>query len=223
VFLQKAFPSQAIHLRINRNRVSYLNVQKTQSELKISVHQIFLQGGDEAWSLLRRFCGRATRKVRRELDYFIENIDPEIWKTVTRSRPGICRYRGRHHDLLELLKETLALSAFEKELEVSLQVAWGRHRPVGRNLLLGSYDFSGQLIRIHPLLDHGQVPKKYLMALLHHETLHALYRPCFDEKKRRRVHTKAFREEERRFPYYEWARSWEKKSLDAIIKSYRQR
>jgi predicted metal-dependent hydrolase len=84
--------------------------------------------------------------------------------------------------------------------------------------MLGSYDYEGNIIRLHPALDVDWAPRYVLETLIYHEILHWLFRPRHDGE-RRVLHGRAFHEAERAHPYYEKTNTWIEKNLPRLLKS----
>lgn len=72
------------------------------------------------------------------------------------------------------------------------------------------------MIRIHPVLDHPDVPDWFVAFVLFHEMLHIAI-PPEEGGKRRRVHTPRFRAAERQHPDYGRATAWEQQNIRALI------
>jgi len=72
------------------------------------------------------------------------------------------------------------------------------------------------VIRIHPVLDHPEVPAWFVAFVLFHEMLHVAIPPEAGTK-RRRVHTRRFRAAERAHPDYARAMAWEKTHVRHLI------
>lgn len=68
-----------------------------------------------------------------------------------------------------------------------------------RSIRLGSYDPSSQIITLHPSLDQAFVPRLCVERVLHHEMLHQKH-PTYWHKGKQVFHSKAFKQEESRFP-----------------------
>jgi hypothetical protein len=75
---------------------------------------------------------------------------------------------------------------------------------------LGHFDPSHQMIVISRIFDHPNAPRLALEYVMFHEMLHLHY-PVDHSRARRCVHTREFREHEKRFPGYEEAKALLKK------------
>jgi hypothetical protein len=106
---------------------------------------------------------------------------------------------------------------FGRTLDV--RITWGRAgspsagRKRRRHIIFGSYNSTLKLVRIHPVLDHRDVPDYFIKFVLYHELLHAVLGETCSASGRRSVHSSEFRRREAQFPDYERAMSWEKKFM----------
>jgi predicted metal-dependent hydrolase len=82
--------------------------------------------------------------------------------------------------------------------------------------ILGHHDPVYDTIVISKTLDSADVPEWFVEFILYHEMLHIKH-PARLIKGRRFYHTKAFRAEEERFPYFQQAQDW----LDSIARQRR--
>ncbi len=110
-----------------------------------------------------------------------------------RGRKYVSGPRGDYYDLDPLFDE-LRDRYFEPLLPKP-QLGWSR-RP--SRTLLGHFDHAHNAIILSRLLDRPEVPRLAVEYILFHEMLH-LKHPVEHHGSRRRVHTRAFREDEKRF------------------------
>ena len=129
----------------------------------------------------RRYLNR--QDVRRDLDH-IRSV---------RGRKQIEDPQGQHHDLLEIFDCLNFVYFFG--LMARPSIGWSR-RP--SRTLLGHYDPSHNAIVISRSLDQPQVPRLAVEYVVYHEMLH-LRHPAEHRSLRRCVHTRAFKEEEKKF------------------------
>jgi hypothetical protein len=141
----------------------------------------------------------ATARYRRHL------ATPAVQHRMLLARQARGRKRagpaaGAVYDLEALFTE-LNLAYFGNRLPRP-RLGWSRNHA---RRTLGHYDAAHHAIVISRVLDDAQVPRYLLEYVLYHEMLH-LKHPVAIAGGRRTVHSKAFREEERRFPRYQQAR-----------------
>lgn len=114
-----------------------------------------------------------------------------------RSRPvGGRPPRGEHHDLTEIF-DAVNTAWFDGQVEVELE--WMARRAFRK---LAEYRADHRLIRVSPLLDHPDVPRRYLEFLLYHEMLHAFLGHRDLRSGRRVHHHRHFRNLERAHPAF---------------------
>ncbi len=131
-------------------------------------------------------------------------------------RAGVCRARGRHHDLQQHLDRINAIW-FDPPL-TGLTITWG-HRPSRRRL--GHYRPDSALITISRLLDHPDVPEDVIAHIVHHEMRHH-HMPASVSGGRRRHHTAAFRAAERPFEAFERAERWLSNRYPPFLRNQRK-
>jgi hypothetical protein len=142
-----------------------------------------------ASTLYRRWLNR--KEVRRTL---------ELVKQV-RGRKYVSGPRGRVYDLDALFDE-LNLRYFNG-LMVKPELGWSRR---ASRTLLGHYYPSQNPIILSRLLDSARIDRLAVDYVLYHEMLH-LKHPVDHRGARRRVHTKAFRDEEKCFARFDEAKA----------------
>jgi hypothetical protein len=111
-----------------------------------------------------------------------------------RGRKFISGPQGEHHNLDEIF-ERLNQQYFDG-LMGRPQLGWSRGKS---RSMLGHFDPSHNAIIISRILDQKGVPPIALEYVMFHEMLH-LQHPVDHSGMRRRVHTKEFREAEKKFP-----------------------
>ena len=107
---------------------------------------------------------------------------------------------GKHHDLEEIFA-SLNRRYFDGEL-VAPRLGWSRQRS---RALLGHYDSAHRTIAVSRLLDSPQAPRYLVEYLVFHEMLHMRF-PTGRNGHRRVVHSRDFRQAEKKFPKYQHAR-----------------
>ena len=133
---------------------------------------------------------------------------------VSRRTDEIRRQRGRKilrapqgfcFDLRAIF-DALNWRCFGGEL-MGVRIGWSAQRS---RTMLGHYDASHRTITVTRWLDSPRTPRYVVEYLVYHEMLHARF-PVEHRAHRRVVHTRAFREAERRFPDYTRAVQWLKR------------
>lgn len=94
------------------------------------------------------------------------------------------------------------------------KIRWARRRKEGlRSITFGSYNRRKHEIRINPILDDPQVPLYFLEFVVYHEMLHGICLPQMSYFGKNVIHTKEFKEEERKFEKFEAAKAWAKQRV----------
>jgi hypothetical protein len=167
--------------------------------------------------------GRRARRSRGVLESWITQMLARLPPPPVRE--SSLSTRGAHHDL-----EWIARELLEGELRLDFgpalpppKLTWGRtsSRRPRRGLRLGSYDAELALVRIHPALDQAAVPDWFVRYVLFHELLHAVHPPFRSADGRWIRHGTEFREREQAYPDLARALAWEKRHIDALIRSAR--
>ena len=122
-----------------------------------------------------------------------------------RGRKFISGPKGTHHDLQEVF-ERLNAEFFDGMLGQPM-LGWSRGES---RSMLGHFDPSHNAIIISRIFDRPQVAALALDYVMFHEMLHLRY-PVDHAGARRRVHTKEFREAEKKFPQLKEAKELLKK------------
>jgi hypothetical protein len=107
--------------------------------------------------------------------------------------------RGRHHDLEEIF-HGLNHRFFQGQLPPS-RLGWSHNNS---RHILGHYDSGHGTIIISRKLDSPAVPRYLVEYVVYHEMLHIWF-PVERRGQRRVVHSREFREAEKKFPQYELA------------------
>lgn len=149
------------------------------------------------------FRKRPSREARE--CYLAHIFKPDVRHRIdearrARGRKHLLPAQGEHYDLEKIL-ENLNRRYFHGELR-GVRIGWSLHRS---RTVLGHYDAAHRTITLSRRLDSPRVPRFLVEFLAYHEMLHARF-PVERRRGRRVVHTREFREAERKFPRYEEAR-----------------
>jgi hypothetical protein len=153
--------------------------------------------------LLARIFRRRPSREAREC-YLAYTFRPAIRTRidVARRERGTKRLlppRGRHHNLEEIFHD-LNHRFFQDEIP-PCRLGWS-HQHSSR--ILGHYDSGHATIIISRKLDSPSVPRYLVEYVVYHEMLHIRI-PVERRGQRRVVHSREFREAEKKFPQYELA------------------
>ena len=153
--------------------------------------------------LLARIFRRRPSREAREC-YLAYTFQPRIRSRIDAARrergsKRVLPARGRHHDLEEIF-HALNQRFFASQIPPS-RVGWS-HKNSRR--ILGHYDSGHRTIAISRKLDAPSVPRYLVEYVVYHEMLHIRF-PVERHGQRRVIHSREFREAEKKFPQYELA------------------
>ncbi|HEV3468739.1 MAG TPA: SprT-like domain-containing protein [Pyrinomonadaceae bacterium] len=152
--------------------------------------------------LLRRKTPPFYEKVYRDYAYAPEVLRASDLARRRRGRKLVSTAQGRVYDLGRMFRR-LNQRYFDGGLEQPT-LTWSRRRT---RTILGHHDGAHDTIVISKTLDSEDVPEWFVEYILYHEMLHIKH-PARLINGRRYYHTKAFRAEEQRFPFYREAQQW---------------
>lgn len=194
----------AVSIKVTSNSVSVLSLRRTEGEVRLRLHRIFLAAGPEVISDIARFIKRRKKTERFPvLSRYIRENSKEIERAGLQSARGRrsmppLKADGRFHDLAAVFDSTNT-QYFGGALDCG--IGWGRMRRgcAVRKRTLGSYWPQGNggrgLIRINPVLDRKAVPAGYIRFVVYHEMLHAHLGIAL-KNGRRSMHSREFRRRE---------------------------
>ncbi len=186
-------------IRLRSGRI-YVRVSDIFRNAPLNVHRAL------AFILVAKLLRRRTPEVHDRVyrDYACTS---QILRAsdIARRRRGhkkISSARGRHYDLERMFKR-LNRHYFDNQL-AQPTLTWSQRRT---RTILGHHDGVHETIVISKTLDARDVPEWFVEYILYHEMLHIKH-PARLINGRRYYHTKSFRAEEQRFPYYDEAQGW---------------
>ncbi|OIO27262.1 hypothetical protein AUJ14_00020 [Candidatus Micrarchaeota archaeon CG1_02_55_22] len=131
----------------------------------------------------------------------------ELDKSMRRKRTRTMNPAGKVYDLTEILANVKA--NYPPVFGDTTVVGIGWSQRLGRRVL-GIHDEAHNIIAINSRLDDERVPRFFMEYLVYHELLHAKHGAKYERgaSMQRRVHTKEFRDDEKRFAYLAEAEHW---------------
>lgn len=195
-------------IRLRSGRV-YVRLSDIFRDAPLSVHRAL------AFVLVAKLLRRPVPQVHERI-YRDFACTPQILRASDlarrqRGRKVISSARGSYFDL-ERIFARLNRRYFDNELEKPI-LTWSQRRT---RRILGHHDPVHNTVVISKTLDARDMPEWFVEYILYHEMLHIKH-PARLIKGRRFYHTKAFRAEEERFPFYTQAQDW----LDHIARQRR--
>lgn len=198
--------NRKVKLKINDNHSTMLSVKWEPDCTKVSMHRIFLDAPknimDAVACHIRKENSVVAPTVKayiedklRKLDYSHE-IDQDDLST-----------EGNVYDLQAMYDE---INAAYFNNKVKLMITWfgnPNHRSRSK-VTFGLYFEPLRLIKIHRMMDRRFFPEYFVKFVIYHEMLHHVSPSYYDDKGRHRIHTKQFKELEKKFLDYDRAEAW---------------
>lgn len=149
------------------------------------------------------------RRVPKNADEIYRNYatHPEIGAEANKSRQKrgrkmITSAAGAAYDL-ETIFSKLNKTYFENRLEKPI-LSWSKTKT---RRIFGHQDAIHNTVIISKTLDDARIPQFVVEFVLYHELLHIVH-PTKVVNGKRRIHSSAFRRDERKFPHYHEAEKW---------------
>lgn len=203
-----------VQLAVTDNRSTMVSFSRRGKGYVVRLHHMFLEADDEVVAALARYVSGSPADAAQALDAFIQRHEVRI--RTRRVGGDALQSRGRCFDLAELMAD---LNARFFQGGIQARIGWGKRTPKRRrkSIRLGVYDHQAREIRVHPALDHPDVPRFFVEYIVFHEMLHQLF-PSTAGGSRHIHHPKAFRDRERAFPMYGAALTWERHHLAELLR-----
>lgn len=200
-----------VHVTLTRNRRRLVSVHRRRGAIDVRVHEALVGAPRPVRDALARFvaegCQDSALVIRTHLRQRIAEGAPPVERVRLTSR-------GDHHDLGAIM---LRVARRLPGRHVLPLITWGPKRRPGRyTVRLGTYDPERRLIRIHPVLDHPEVPPSVMRHVVYHELLHHVL--GVDDH----PHGPRFADMERRCPDYLAAADWIRSDLPRRVSSARR-
>jgi hypothetical protein len=199
-----ALKQPRVRIRVHRNRRTLIRWRVQRDAFEIGVHHAFLPHPDDVLAVVLHRDDEAWRRLRA-----LPRDD---------GAPQLAT-EGHAHDLQALLGPAVDAIHWPMGPPSDLVLGWGRWptQPPRRNLRLGSCAAGPPpVVRMHPVLDHADVPDYFVGFVIFHELLHLRFPPLV-EGRRRVVHPRSFRMAEQRHPDHARATAWETKHVGAML------
>jgi hypothetical protein len=213
-------------LELTDNRRTILSVRAgkmgSRAPLELRIHHSFTQAPEMVLQAVATFVEskRGSDRAREALVVIREHFS--VHRSTARARKLVLRPEGVALDLREVFAD-LNERYFEGRLAAG--ITWGKSSVASRcgrrrsaSLQLGSYSYEDRLIRLHRVLDHPEVPRYVIEAVVYHEMLHADMPPEIRGGKRL-FHTPEFRRRERLYRNLPRAERWIGENMPALLQA----
>jgi hypothetical protein len=210
-----------VNIVFHQNSSTMISLSRRGKSGTLRVHRLFCAAPPQVLeaivcSFFTRVSAKRSRELRSQImDFLEENRQMALGRAIPpRTRPP----RGEIYDLDEVERKVIELYVPERRAQLAaFEMAWSdRVTPSLMGKWIETPAGHPNLIIINRLLDDERVPRFYLEYIVYHEILHDLF-PIRREAGRWIQHPAEFRHRERRFPYYEAARQWEKNNLQGLL------
>lgn len=128
-----------------------------------------------------------------------ETLPPLNKRRELRRQRAMIGATGIYHNLEVILEKV------RKYLpKINVAISWSKESTIQkrvRSIKFGMYMPKLHVIKIHPALDQEWVPEIVIESIIYHELLHIMI-PPYKMKKRKIIHSKEFRNLEKKFPHY---------------------
>lgn len=207
---------------VNANQRIRVSVRsKKDGRYTVRTHWMLMQseGFDDAL-LAAILHGAFPPNFQQIFDTLRHTITPD--HLYTDANKATIVHAGRHVHLGQTLERVARLLPEGTDYR-GVQITWGKraNTPSRRSIRLGSMDEKRALIRIHPVLDHPWVPPHVIEFVIWHELCHYVRPPLSADVARatsdHRVHHRAFRALEARYPQMEAAETWIRRHIDDLL------
>jgi hypothetical protein len=204
----EGFFKKRVELKIKNNSSVFLRLSERKDQVRITLHKGFLNAPSDIFQALEEFI---LKKKKEHLKVLRAYISCYLQKNRPECRPLVLK--GANYDLKKIFDQNN--EKYFKNAISDLNISWFR-RPSYRkfsSITFGSYQRKFNLITINQILDSPLVPEYFLSFIVYHEMLHHLIPISIDEKGRRMIHFKRFKEEEKKHEHYLAAKSFKKTFL----------
>lgn len=189
----------------------------------LNLHTIYKRAEKEDLTVLADvLSGRAGERQARMFERFIEDHLPRELEE-EESRLSVRPPKGLFHDLdraLDAVKHLL-----DEPLAPMPRMGWSPARVGRRGITWGTHrnTTEGPLVLVNAVLDAKDTPDYVVEHIVWHELCHQAVPPQSAMNGRRKVHSRAFRELESRYPRLAEAEKWEQSRVAELIRKHRAR
>jgi len=203
------------HLKVSVKYKDYdstiIRIHKSYNELKLSVHKLFIKAPEGILQAICNFCFHKDKKayklIKSYADRYFSTLDSS-YKIKDKKFVS----KGKFYDLKQIF-DNLNLIYFDGKL--NLKITWF-NAPLYkkfRHITFGSYNRNLKLVRINKLIDQQNFPFYFINYIVYHEMLHDVCKLKNSVNGYKKIHTKEFKQLEKRFAYYKEAKNFEKKLM----------
>jgi hypothetical protein len=188
-----------------RDEKAYVRLSEILADAPMYVHRAL--ANVLVAKLMRRKMPQGANRLFNDyiMQSHIRDLSEESRKT--RGRKMVSSAQGRFYDLDQMFDQ-INERYFGNELPKPV-LTWSQNKT---RRILGHHDEAHDTVVISKSLDSQKVPPFVVEYILYHELLHVKY-PIEVVNGRQRKHSREFKSDERKFPYYEQAEKWLKYNI----------
>ena len=200
--------NKPVLLTLTDNSTSMISVREKQGGISVRLHRIFLKADNEVLDEVVRFIKKKRGKTPVIKEFIRQN---QSFLKEGKPRTITINPNGKLYNLTDIFN-SLNSEYFNNIL--SVLITWGKRSPryAVKKRTLGNYQKKTNTIRINPILDSRKVPRYVIEFIVYHEMLHAVIDTVL-KNGRRRIHSKEFKNHERKYRNYHKAIEWENKKF----------
>ena len=200
--------NKPVLLTFTDNATSMISVREKQSGISVRLHRIFRKADNEVLDEVVSFIKKKRGKTPVIKQFIRQN---QNFLKERKTRTITINPNGKLYNLTDIFN-SLNSEYFNNSL--SVVITWGRRSPryAVKKRTLGNYQKKTNTIRVNPILDSRKVPRYVIEYIVYHEMLHAVI-DAVVKNGRRRIHSKEFKNRERKYRNYHQAIEWEKRNF----------
>jgi len=200
--------NKPVLLALTDNSTSMISVREKQGGISVRLHRIFLKADNEVLDEVVSFIKKKRGKTPVIKQFIRQN---QNFLKERKTRTITINPNGKLYNLTDIFN-SLNSEYFNNSL--SVVITWGRRSPryAVKKRTLGNYQKKTNTIRVNPILDSRKVPRYVIEYIVYHEMLHAVI-DAVVKNGRRRIHSKEFKNRERKYRNYHQAIEWEKRNF----------
>jgi hypothetical protein len=200
--------NKPVLLTLTDNSTSMISVREKEDSISVRIHRIFLKAGNEVLDEVIIFIKKKRGKTPTIKQFISQN---QSFLKKRKPRTITINHNGKFYNLIDIFN-SLNSEYFSNGLSVS--ITWGKRSPryAVKKRTLGNYQKKTNTIRINPILDSRKVPRYVIEFIVYHEMLHAVIDIVL-KNGRRSIHSKEFKNRERKYKNYHKAIEWENKKF----------
>jgi predicted metal-dependent hydrolase len=210
-----------LKIRINNNRSTMVHVRWKHDATHVSLHHMFVKAPHTIQKALASFIRKQDAEIAPVVHAYIDKHVPALDHSDL-IRPEEIVTKGSTYNLQSIYNR-LNRSYFGGKLNLLITWYGEPDAKAGAKCTLGMYLDWVKLVKIHKLLDSPKVPLYVIEYVIYHEMVHAVYPIYKDEKGRNRIHSREFKDLEKRFKYFSEAQEWLNKNYKNFFVSKRMK